>query len=796
MDRYRFARIPALAVALAVGLSLSAAASAETGEDMQLLDREIAPITASGSQVAASFSMQRFASCEDMESRLYDLYKNIPYGRVGMLDYATDDMATTSVSNAPVDAGKGTSTLETATPVAAPQVNDEHSTTNVQVLGVDESERVKTDGRYIYYSDDSDRRVYIADASHPDAVRVIKSIKIPDSFSSPELFLSKNKLVILASKYVPYDASTSGAGYWLDRSTRSVVIVYDTSDINNLKLERYELLDGSLDRSRMIGNVLYVVSSTYVNPPYAFSYAAGDLKRADFENAFTPQSLLPKYAEMRQVDDVSEGNVTVRGKKMPYRVSAGTSGTCSDIAYVLPDAATVAQFGFTPRFVTVSALDTAQPESAVKTDVIFGDMNEIYMSLDNLYVTSRLYDANPGSFRCPPGAMCILPSWGISTTNTLIHKFAVKNLDVEYSATAFVPGEPLNQYSMDQSGSGSFRIVTSRWYPERSTSVYTLDKNLKQIGSLERLAVGEDFKSSRYIGDKLFLVTFRAIDPLFVIDMADDTKPKVVGELKMPGYSTYLHPYDDRHLIGLGYDTKENQWGGTQNSGVQVSLYDIDYSQHETVASRCGSLEAADPTRYESCKADVDPTRIRVSQVAAKTFGQNGSSSEALSNPRLFVWNPARKILSLPVTLFYQADASRPYDNTDAFQGALVLGIDPATGISERREITHLDTTSAATDRERECKQYSLAITTEPVCRKLLGGAEYCPSQTTYVPAYCYEDSSVESYIAANFWSYQRSFVTRSLYIGSNLFVISDDKMTVHDMDGSFEQTASIDWSK
>ena len=81
------------------------------------------------------------------------------------------------------------------------------------------------------------------------------------------------------------------------------------------------------------------------------------------------------------------------------------------------------------------------------------------------------------------------------------------------------------------------------------------------------------------MGDKLFLVTYQQVDPLFAIDLADQKNPKILGELKIPGYSTYLHPYDANHIIGLGYDTTTNQWGGTQQNGIKVDLYEINYDK-------------------------------------------------------------------------------------------------------------------------------------------------------------------------------------------------------------------------
>ena len=136
-------------------------------------------------------------------------------------------------------------------------------------------------------------------------------------------------------------------------------------------------------------------------------------------------------------------------------------------------------------------------------------------------------------------------------------------MSVSYKDTGIVSGRPLTQYSMDEH-EGNFRIITSEWMSEPSTSLHILSPNLEKLSSLTDLAPGESFQGSRFIGEKLFLVTFEQIDPLFVIDVADARNPKVLGELKIPGYSNYLHPYDETHLIGLGYDTDINEWGGLE----------------------------------------------------------------------------------------------------------------------------------------------------------------------------------------------------------------------------------------
>jgi uncharacterized secreted protein with C-terminal beta-propeller domain len=178
-------------------------------------------------------------------------------------------------------------------------------------------------------------------------------------------------------------------------------------------------------------------------------------------------------------------------------------------------------------------------EEKVTTDVIAWNNAEIFMSQDNLYLTSYMYQNN--DFSCPRGAFCMMPYYS-RWENTLIHKINVDKNNLTYQDSTIIPGQPLTQYSMDEYD-WNFRIITQKSYPERETGVYVLDEELKLLGSLWWLWKTENFKSSRFIWDKLFLVTFKQIDPFYVVDMSTN-QPKVMGELKIPGYSTYLHAYD------------------------------------------------------------------------------------------------------------------------------------------------------------------------------------------------------------------------------------------------------------
>lgn len=419
------------------------------------------------------------------------------------------------------------------------------------------------------------------------------------------------------------------------------------------------------------------------------------------------------------------------------------------------------QFDFTPSLVTLSIIDTEDVTKETKTKVLFGDVNQIHMSLSNLYITSHL--STSYGFRCGPMMGCIMPYYN-QGQNTLIHKLAIKNDTTSYVGSTIVPGSPLNQYSMDEeSTTGNFRIVTSHNYPTQSSELFVLDPKLQVLGKLENIGSGEIFQSSRFIGNRLYLVTFKQIDPLFTIDLSDAKNPKILGELKIPGYSTYLHPYDATHLIGIGYDTQTNQWGGTQNAGIKVDLYDV---------------------------GDV----AKPKQLSTLTLGDQGSSSEVLQNPRLFTWYAKKNLLFLPATLMTSAqDVTNPYRSKDAWQGTVALSIDLINGIKEQSRISHIDTTGLEAKRIEDCKQYS-QNDGKPVCKQLIGGGEYCTSPIqSYVPPYCYTDSPIGEYLSNQLWNFSNDFVIRNLYLDNTLITVSNNKIQANDIGQNYEKIGSIE---
>ena len=204
---------------------------------------------------------------------------------------------------------------------------------------------------------------------------------------------------------------------------------------------------------------------------------------------------------------------------------------CTQISYVLPSKDTFKKYTINPNFTIVSVVDTLDTNKQTKMNVTMTQAGQIHMSKRNLYLLQNLYLYSPWS--CPRGAYCIMANYSAGE-QTLIHKFAIDGFTLKYQKSALVPGTLLTQYSMDEDTYGNFRILTQKWDYAPGTNFYALDSSLKLKGKLEKIATGEQFKASRYIGDKLYLVTFQQIDPLFVIDIANLAKPKIIGELKVP----------------------------------------------------------------------------------------------------------------------------------------------------------------------------------------------------------------------------------------------------------------------
>lgn len=707
-------------------------------------------------EIDFDFSLKSFESCDWLEKVMWKYIKTYwennkenwyhPMYRTleWWMDFAMEESVSSELKSISSDSveqasGRGWSS--------------DYSETNIQVSWVDESDIIKTDWEYIYYYNETDKYVYIVES---DNLSIVKKIKLPSTFYNPVLYIWEDRLTIISSWYSDIDYSSFW--YWINRNSKTYTIVFDISNIKSPVLSKLYVSDWDLKKSRKIGDYVYVISNNNFSIPY-YSFESIDDIDLDYSK------FMPKKIDISKTDIKENQNLELRWKDLPYNITAWDIASCSEIEYVLPDEETMKEFNFSPSYNIISVINTKDTEQKVETNVIAGSNSEIYMSLDNLYLINNIYKSY--DYKCSDNFRCIVP-WYPRGNQTLIHQLSIDGSKLKYSDSTIIPWSPLNQYSMDENGD-NFRIITQTNYPKLATNLYILEKDWLDLNSmLEWIEPWEQFKSSRFIWDKLYLVTFKQVDPLFVISMSDWQDPKILWELKIPGYSTYLHPYDENHLIGLGYDTFENEWGWTRNGWIKVDLYEINFDK------KCGddNLTVVEEQKCESW----DYKWIIVKQKYSKTWWDAWSYSEALNNPRMFMYKPSENKLFLPVTLYENAK-DEEYRHIDFFQGLLTMTINKDNGIRENYRITHLDTSLAEDERKKECDKYS-PENLEKKCVKLIWGWEYCEDvKYRYVPKYCYADSPIWEYIASRNWNYRESFVKRALWIDNEVFSISDDML-------------------
>ena len=254
------------------------------------------------------------------------------------------------------------------------------------------------------------------------------------------------------------------------------------------------------------------------------------------------------------------------------------------------------------------------------------------------------------------------------TRKTVIHKISIDGGELEYIAKGSIPGRLLNQFSMDEHDDRLRVATTTEYYTQhqgtmRANAVYVLDENLVKVGELEDIAPDESIFSSRFIDDRLYLVTFEQIDPFFVIDLSSDT-PKILGELKIPGFSNYLHPYDEEHVIGIGRDTKQTEEGWVQQLGVKIALFNVKDVTSPIVADEV-------------------------------VIGDRSTNSEALYNHKSFFFDSNSKTLSIPIsgnndTLAELSMLKRIAPEFDRWNGFYVYDLD-AEGFDLKGTVTHSD---------------------------------------------------------------------------------------------------------
>lgn len=443
------------------------------------------------------------------------------------------------------------------------EASTDYSTTNTQVANVDEADIVKTDGEYIYYI--LNGNIYIVEAEKLEIVSKIKFSEEYESFSPNELYINKDKITVLGQGYYYnendeiYDLGYMSEYCRISTDTMAIAMVFDISNIEKPEKIREVKLDGHYSDSRMIGDNIYFISNKYVN----------------YYTNIEDEQILPRFED----SVIDEENKYIEATDIAYFEDI------SNYSYML-----IAGFN----------INNQKPANK---EVILGASDTIYVSEDNLYVTQEKYNSFLGH----------------STNKCIIYKFELNNSNVILKCKGEISGYLNDQFSMDEY-EGNLRIATTAGFDDYTNNkLYILDENLIEIGKVSNLARGERIYSVRFVGDIAYVVTFEQVDPLFVIDLSDPENPVVKGELKIPGYSSYLHPYDENHVIGIGYNTKSNGYGGVKNTNMKMSMFDV---------------------------SDLENPK----ELFSIDIGDDYAYSEIINNHKALFYNKSKNLIGFPVT--------------------------------------------------------------------------------------------------------------------------------------------------
>ena len=498
-----------------------------------------------------------------------------------------------------------------AAPSAEPEIDS--SDTNNQVDGVQEGDIIKNDGKYIYIS--TSRGLKIID-SNPKAPQVIYTVPVPENTNISEIFTTGNKLIVIGQNNYfhimnepdPMDTlikpSIMPPRYYEDRTN---VLIYNIDNIEKPVLEREFLFDGNYLSGRLVDDSLYLINNKYINLGYNY-YDKSEIEIP-----------LPHYTDVLKNEKYEFGYDEI--KYFPNYINS--------------------------RYMYTIGIDLSDKVSKPDVDVYLGGSDTIYVSQESLYAAIADYSYD---YRIEQ-TDTFSPEY---STSTVIYKFKLNDGNIVAAGQGQVPGTIINQFSMDEH-KNTFRIATTTgdmWRDTSKNNIYILDENLNDLGKLEGLAEGERIYSTRFAGDRVYMVTFRQVDPLFVIDTSNPKAPELKGMLKIPGYSTYLHLVDENHILGFGYDTEENQWGGTVTGGLKISMFDV---------------------------TNVSKPKETFTEI----IGKAGTYSELLYNHKALMFSLNKGIMAFPL--------SRTSDNYKSdFNGAYIYNVSNDS-ISLKNTISHVE---------------------------------------------------------------------------------------------------------
>ena len=389
----------------------------------------------------------------------------------------------------------------------------DYSKTNLQVEGVDEGDVVKTDGKYIYIvRENREIRIVKIDGANMKEMATVSIDNVDGDESVWEIYLDNNKLTVISGGYGNGLKQSDADTYYMDYRSITSVYTYDLSNPASPKLIGKVSQDGDYNTSRKVGDYIYLFTSFY--PKYL-----GSMENNARDNGYV--DMVPYVGE----EMIEPANIYLPIE--PHTIS----------------------------YMVMSSVDLKNPSETVDRKAVMEDAGEFYVTTKNIYVRKQNWNHN-------------------GTESTSIAKFSFEDGKIKGESAGIVPGRITDTFAINEY-QDTLRVLTTayngRWGEEENI-VTVFDDRMNVTGQIRGLAKGETIYSARFFGETGYFVTYRNMDPLFAVDFSDPHNPEILGELKITGFSEYLHFYGKDRLLGIGWET-DPETG--EQLGMKLSMFDI-----------------------------------------------------------------------------------------------------------------------------------------------------------------------------------------------------------------------------
>ena len=557
---------------------------------------------------------------------------------------------------------------------ASSEESSDYSRTNTQVEGVDEADFIKTDGAYIYML--SNGKFQIIDAWPPEEAGIISTVDIEGI--PKKLFIASDHALIYSSLdyinstgqypdyYYGYTDNECTYGYDCDftgDNRKLKITVFDISDRSNPTVRRETRFSGSYINARRIGTAVHTVVLSQAISFSGLRYWPEIVDDCwNYEQEPTLEEIIAAFENLKQRNRELIQNSTITDWLPGIQDTVYTDNGTIVRENLLQDCS---NFYETNRqeinsFLTILSQDIDQI-TELSQATILGRPGAVYASPSALYVASRQQYQDNFWWYYEDGT-------GPQEAST-VHKFTLQSdpAGCQYTASGVVKGRVLNQFALDEYAR-YLRIATTTGHLTNSNVHSTLSilaedsDTLVTVSQIDNIAPTEDIRSVRFDGHRAFVVTFKKTDPLFAFDLSDPAAPRIEGELKIPGYSTYIHFMDEEHLLTIGYDV-DDQSDFAWFQGIMLQVFDV---------------------------SNLTDPRLLHKEV----IGTRGSSSEAATNHLAFNYFAPKDLLAIPMTICEDSSGGWDYGGEMTFSGLLIYDVTVRGGFSQLGGVSHLEPNS------------------------------------------------------------------------------------------------------